>query len=116
MLAIAMAALPAIGGAILKSSLQYLLGPALAVGKWLIEVVVDLSKSREGRLVLLAIVCLCALAYGRWHYIKQGRADMAAHPTAELIAKIKTTLPECKTATHIPPATFDPFHGLFTDR
>lgn len=112
MFAIALAALPAIGSMILKSSLQYLLGPALALSKWLIEIVVDLSKSREGRLVLLAIICICALSYGRWHYIQRGRADMAEHPTAELVAKIKKTLPNCKTATG-PRKNSDIFETIF---
>lgn len=116
MIALIMPVVTWIGGMLVKNTLLNVVSPALAVGKWLVEIVVDLSKSREGRIVLLAIVCFLALAYGRWHYIQQGRAEMLAHPSDTLIEHIKSTLPACKSAADVKPETFDPFHDLFSGR
>jgi len=46
----------------------------MAVLRGAVGIIVDLSGSREGRIVLAVAVASCLLLYGRHYYIDQGRA------------------------------------------
>jgi hypothetical protein len=65
------------------SSLTGLLTPAvtaiMAVLRGIVNIVIDLSKSFEGRVVLAALVAVAGFFYLRFHYIEEGKAQEAAH-------------------------------------
>jgi hypothetical protein len=47
----------------------------MSILRGLVGIIVDLSGSREGRIVLAIVVAMCLLLYGRHYYIDQGRAS-----------------------------------------
>ncbi len=44
----------------------------------LVSFVLYLASEYWGRWVLAAVIVFCALCYGRWHYIEQGRSREAS--------------------------------------
>lgn len=47
----------------------------MSILRGFVGIIVDLSGSREGRIVLAIAIAMCLLLYGRHYYINQGRAD-----------------------------------------
>ena len=88
----------------LLSGLLGVMGPAISGVATLVggifqaagEIVVSLSKSPEGRVILALIGAAAAFLYLRFHYIEEGKAQALAHPKTAFAAKPCPASPDRK--------------------
>ncbi len=75
------------------SSLTGLLTPVvtavMAVLRGIVNIVIDLSKSFEGRVVLAALIAVAGFFYLRFHYIEEGKAREAVIRTQLVEAAVR---------------------------
>jgi uncharacterized membrane-anchored protein len=76
------------------SSMTGVLTPAInaimAVLRGIADIIVDLSKSAEGRVILMLLAIVAGFFYLRFHYIHEGRALEAAHRTQLIRTAVKS--------------------------
>jgi len=93
---------PSILGWLFKAGASAFLAPVLAVLKWALDVLVDLSGSPQGRVVLYIAVGALSVLFLRFHWLEQGRAEAAPRHVSAIVQ-------QCK-----PAAPLDPFSAILS--
>jgi hypothetical protein len=87
--ALGIKSLALLAGSTVTGLLTPVVTAVMAVLRGIVNIVIDLSKSFEGRVVLAALIAVCGFFYLRFHYIEEGKAREAVFRTQLVEAAVR---------------------------